>query len=246
MYVYGGCIVHGCLYIMNGKRNFHNFFAKNVLNKILRKDNICFEDAHKKIYVGFSKLGGLGVFSIHGFKKDEVIEICPTIEISGTYNWGNLSDFLFDNDKNIFDKNLTEEDIHFIDNENDNETGQIISNIIFKKKKKKINNNKDKEKEKLKISKDEQQHSKLLPLGYGALYNHSDTPNAFSKIIEENHTDKEKEMPKRKILIFFANRSIRRYEEVFISYGKNWWRNRNWEPFSEENVTSRIFYPTKD
>lgn len=51
----------------------------------------------------------------------------------------------------------------------------------------------------------------LLPLGFGALYNHSDTPNAVIKIEHEH-----------RLLILYALQGIPAGEEVTINYGKNW------------------------
>lgn len=56
----------------------------------------------------------------------------------------------------------------------------------------------------------------FMPSGYGALYNHSDTPNANYMLDQENS-----------ILEIKANKKIRRGEEIFISYGKKWFDKRN-------------------
>ncbi len=55
-----------------------------------------------------------------------------------------------------------------------------------------------------------------LPLGYGAIYNHADTPNAYYEFDLENH-----------LLIFRANRLIKKKEEILISYGNTWFSDRN-------------------
>jgi len=54
---------------------------------------------------------------------------------------------------------------------------------------------------------------KLVALGYGSMYNHSDTPNL--KYYCEN--DK---------MIYKATRDIDIDEELYISYGPNWWGSR--------------------
>ncbi len=55
-----------------------------------------------------------------------------------------------------------------------------------------------------------------LPLGYGALYNHSDEPNADWSI------DYEKEQ-----LRIIAKKDILPGEEITISYGENYWASRD-------------------
>lgn len=54
---------------------------------------------------------------------------------------------------------------------------------------------------------------KLVALGYGSMYNHSDTPNL--KYYCEN--DK---------MIYQATRDIDLDEELYISYGPSWWKSR--------------------
>jgi uncharacterized protein len=55
----------------------------------------------------------------------------------------------------------------------------------------------------------------LLPLGFGAIYNHSNIPNANCHI----------QLLDSKI-IFKANQVIKKGEEIFISYGENWLSQR--------------------
>lgn len=234
------------------KKTFENYFAKTALSKILKKNNIHFEDVCKNIYVGFSQVGGLGVFSFASFKKNEIIEICPIIQINNTNISDDLADFLFEDNSNEQDN-----DVDMVDKENEHS----IVNIIFKnekqKKKKKKMEDREKEKEieievddkiKTKIeveNKNKQKNCKLLPLGYGILYNHSETPNAYSKIIEGPSDNKDG--TKQKIMLFIANKQIEKHEEIFISYGKMWWRHRNWEPIpTKDSIMSGIFYPSKD
>jgi len=52
-------------------------------------------------------------------------------------------------------------------------------------------------------------------LGYGSIYNHSDVPNAE---FDFDHTNS--------VIFFTANRFIRRDEEIFINYGKQWFEDR--------------------
>lgn len=54
-----------------------------------------------------------------------------------------------------------------------------------------------------------------IPLGYGALYNHSDMPNTSVSINWSEQT-----------VTFKATRTILANEELFIDYGKEYWKNR--------------------
>lgn len=58
-------------------------------------------------------------------------------------------------------------------------------------------------------------HVRALPLGYGLLYNHSDTPNAKWQID-----------PDQKIITFTALYNIPADDEIFINYGDNWFEAR--------------------
>ena len=58
----------------------------------------------------------------------------------------------------------------------------------------------------------------LVCLGYGAMYNHSRKPNL--KYRYSNN-----ELPN--CLDFVAIRDIRKDEELFITYGRKWWRGRD-------------------
>lgn len=66
-----------------------------------------------------------------------------------------------------------------------------------------------------------------LIFGYGSLYNHSDEPNAdyFFNV-------------KKKIATFKAARSIKKGEEIFISYGDDW--------FSSREVKKKELHKSKD
>lgn len=59
----------------------------------------------------------------------------------------------------------------------------------------------------------------LLALGFGSIYNHSEHPNA------DYVCD-----PVLSIITFRANRFIKRGEEIFISYGKEWFSSRQMRP----------------
>lgn len=56
----------------------------------------------------------------------------------------------------------------------------------------------------------------VLPLGFGALYNHADTYNASYEYDEENQ-----------IIVFRARQLIKQGEEIFIHYGEHWFKVRN-------------------
>jgi len=55
-----------------------------------------------------------------------------------------------------------------------------------------------------------------IPLGYGCIYNHSFTPN-----VSYEYNDK------TELLIFTALRNISAGEEIFSSYGNDWFSSRN-------------------
>lgn len=55
-------------------------------------------------------------------------------------------------------------------------------------------------------------------LGYGSIYNHSEYPNADYRI-----------NVKKRIATIKANRTIRKGEEILISYGAKWFKSRGLE-----------------
>lgn len=55
--------------------------------------------------------------------------------------------------------------------------------------------------------------------GYGIIYNHSDEPNAKYRI-----------NAKRLLTTIIANKTIHKGEEIFISYGEEWFKSRNMKP----------------
>jgi hypothetical protein len=55
----------------------------------------------------------------------------------------------------------------------------------------------------------------LIAFGYCSIYNHSDTPNAVYRIINENQLE-------IKII-----KNIKKDEEIFVSYGDHYWKNSN-------------------
>lgn len=60
-------------------------------------------------------------------------------------------------------------------------------------------------------------------LGYGSIYNHSDDPNADYFIYA-----------KRRIAKIKAARTIRKGEEIFVSYGEDWFKDRGVKPKNKE------------
>jgi SET domain-containing protein len=56
----------------------------------------------------------------------------------------------------------------------------------------------------------------FLSLGYGSIYNHSDTANLNWKIVSEEHN----------IMNFFSIKDIEIGEELTHNYGKLYWKNR--------------------
>jgi SET domain-containing protein len=61
------------------------------------------------------------------------------------------------------------------------------------------------------------ENGQLLALGYGSLYNHSSQPNASYSLDSEND-----------LFVFYASRSIKKGEEIYISYGESWFESRGW------------------
>jgi hypothetical protein len=58
----------------------------------------------------------------------------------------------------------------------------------------------------------------LIAFGYGSMYNHSDDP----QMIYEYDAD-------TKQIIYKAIKDIKANEELYISYGENWWTGRNYK-----------------
>lgn len=55
--------------------------------------------------------------------------------------------------------------------------------------------------------------------GYGIIYNHAEDPNADYKLNLKNH-----------IVTIKATRTIHKGEEIYISYGEEWFSSRNKKP----------------
>jgi len=58
---------------------------------------------------------------------------------------------------------------------------------------------------------------RLIPLGYGCIYNHNDDPNMRWEIKDDN----------RKIIQFIAIRDIQCDEELCHNYGPKYWEGKN-------------------
>lgn len=58
-----------------------------------------------------------------------------------------------------------------------------------------------------------------LLTGYGIIYNHSEDENADYFLY-----------PKRKLAVFKANRTIKKGEEITVSYGDGWFKDRKVKP----------------
>lgn len=54
--------------------------------------------------------------------------------------------------------------------------------------------------------------------GFGVIYNHSDDPNADYTINMKN-----------RVTTIKANRTIRKGEEILLSYGDEWFSSRGWK-----------------
>ena len=60
-----------------------------------------------------------------------------------------------------------------------------------------------------------------LPLGYGSIFNHSDDHNT------EYWHDTE-----RDLIVFYTIRGVSAGEQLFVNYGKDWWKSRDCTPDS--------------
>lgn len=59
----------------------------------------------------------------------------------------------------------------------------------------------------------------VLPLGYGAIYNHADQSNAYYEMDEA-----------RNVMVVKSRRALAKGEEVLIFYGKHWFSSRLIQP----------------
>jgi len=102
------------------------------------------------------KISGRGVFANKDYKKNDILEICPTIKISKNFG-GPLQKYVYKY----------------------NDTYNLVA------------------------------------YGYCSIYNHSDNPSATYRIINENQLE------------IKMIKDIKKGEEIFISYGDEYWKNKN-------------------
>ena len=57
----------------------------------------------------------------------------------------------------------------------------------------------------------------LIALGFGSLFNHNDKPHVSYKVTDGK-------------VYYFTLKDIHPNDEIFISYGENWWKNRKINP----------------
>ena len=103
------------------------------------------------------KIGSRGVFATKDYKKNDIIEICPTITEETSKFQGILKDYIFKYDDKI----------------------------------------------------------SLLAFGFCSMYNHSDNYNALWTVLSKDQ------------MKFYATKDIKKGEEIFTSYGENYWKTRN-------------------
>lgn len=72
-------------------------------------------------------------------------------------------------------------------------------------------------------------YAAVLVLGYGSIYNHSDSPNTKYFYI---NTDLTANNPLQNFIVYYAAKNIEINEEIKISYGKSWWSERKLTPLS--------------
>jgi SET domain-containing protein len=64
--------------------------------------------------------------------------------------------------------------------------------------------------------------------GYGSIYNHTEEPNATYTI---NVT--------KRIATFKATKSIRKGDEIYITYGERWFKDRGWKPKADRSARKK-------
>lgn len=74
----------------------------------------------------------------------------------------------------------------------------------------------------------------FVAFGFGSLYNHSDDPHMTYSYC-----------PKENKLIFTAIKDIKAGEEIYISYGPNWWHSRKNKQKVETNCNQPKIYDKK-
>lgn len=75
----------------------------------------------------------------------------------------------------------------------------------------------------------------VLALGFGSIYNHAEDPNASFQFDAEHD-----------VMVFRARKKIKKGEEIFISYGKQWFSSRQMpiKKLSKKFIFKKLFFPT--
>ncbi|KJP86433.1 hypothetical protein AK88_03895 [Plasmodium fragile] len=177
------------------RRRFHNYFAKDTLRQIFKNEQLNFKEIHKRVYVGSSPLNGVGIFSFDEIKKNEIIEICPTLKMKNEEIPEKLVDYLFESKK----ENINTQVVRIVTKRRD-----AINYKLFPLGYGILYNHSDPPNAFVHIvSLREEQEKK------------SDQPDQD----EKNET-----ITSDQIMIFRAQRDIQKNEEIFISYGHSWWK----------------------
>eukprot|EP00922_Rhytidocystis_sp_ex-Travisia-forbesii_P014223 GHVS01021264.1.p1 GENE.GHVS01021264.1~~GHVS01021264.1.p1 ORF type:complete len:332 (+),score=29.41 GHVS01021264.1:44-997(+) len=223
------------------------------------------------IYVDESSLQGLGVFAGREFSVGEIIEICPILELPDcpqvattspraalTRRASLLSDPLLggasqpnsslgasDPLKETVDDILAD---YAFCNGTDSDSDEVYSARETTGAFLRPPNNRSRPDSSYRCC--HHRRGRLLALGYGMLYNHSDRPNAYCKLVYYSHQNirsagdppRSKEMIRRndkgadgkyrKVLRIKTFARIGRGEEIFLDYGEEWWKNRRSMPLS--------------
>ncbi|MDR3491983.1 MAG: SET domain-containing protein-lysine N-methyltransferase [Gammaproteobacteria bacterium] len=76
----------------------------------------------------------------------------------------------------------------------------------------------------------------VLLTGFGSIYNHSDDPNADYDINKKKH-----------LAVIKADRTIQKGEEIFVSYGDEWFSSRGLKPKKKrvKKITKKTTKKTK-
>eukprot|EP00922_Rhytidocystis_sp_ex-Travisia-forbesii_P020379 GHVS01029989.1.p1 GENE.GHVS01029989.1~~GHVS01029989.1.p1 ORF type:complete len:321 (+),score=21.10 GHVS01029989.1:130-1092(+) len=220
------------------------------------------------IYVDESTLHGLGVFAGRSFEPGEVVEVCPVLELPRVSPElvGQASPVAFRSDPLL---GTTERHHSLVGNSHLTalkETMETIADYVFDngtdsdsdcESSPKVTNTAGHSNSRKVSSDGYSQGGSLLAFGYGMVYNHSNNPNAYSKLVYDylnvpyrkneqseasirNDMKVEEEVPqerkevrqKRKVLRIKTLRKIKQGNEIFIHYGDEWWKNRRSVPLS--------------
>eukprot|EP00922_Rhytidocystis_sp_ex-Travisia-forbesii_P020380 GHVS01029990.1.p1 GENE.GHVS01029990.1~~GHVS01029990.1.p1 ORF type:complete len:318 (+),score=21.20 GHVS01029990.1:205-1158(+) len=223
------------------------------------------------IYVDESTLHGLGVFAGRSFEPGEVVEVCPVLElprvspdlVAQTSPVGFRSDPLlgtterhhrlvvYGNPHSTALKETMETIADYVfdngtDSDSDCQSSPKVTNAARHSNSRKVSS-----------SDGYSQGGSLLAFGYGMVYNHSNNPNAYSKLVydylnvpyrkneqseaslrndrkdlEDVRQERKEVRQKRKVLRIKTLQKIKQGNEIFIHYGDDWWKNRRSVPLS--------------